>query len=83
MLCVTFTNKAAGDMKRRVAALLSSGYDNDLITTYHGFWVVGCGSMSTGSSTRANSSSWIRKTTSESTATSTLPSTSAISLVRK
>lgn len=39
ILCVTFTNKAAGEMKRRVASLLGSGYDNGLIVTYHGFCV--------------------------------------------
>ncbi|MGP6139502.1 MULTISPECIES: ATP-dependent helicase [unclassified Jeotgalibaca] len=39
ILCVTFTNKAAGEMKRRVTALLGSGYDNGLIVTYHGFCV--------------------------------------------
>lgn len=39
ILCVTFTNKAAGEMKRRVRALIGDGYDNALITTYHGFCV--------------------------------------------
>ncbi len=39
MLCVTFTNKAAGEMKKRVRALIGDGYDNSLITTYHGFCV--------------------------------------------
>ena len=37
ILCVTFTNKAAGEMKRRVRALVGDGYDTSLITTYHGF----------------------------------------------
>ena len=39
ILCVTFTNKAAGEMKKRVRALLGDGYDTSLITTYHGFCV--------------------------------------------
>ncbi|MBR4960596.1 MAG: UvrD-helicase domain-containing protein, partial [Clostridia bacterium] len=39
VLCVTFTSKAAGEMKRRVRALIGDGYDNSLITTYHGFCV--------------------------------------------
>lgn len=39
ILCVTFTNKAASEMKRRVRALIGDGYDNALITTYHGFCV--------------------------------------------
>ena len=37
ILCVTFTAKAAGEMKKRVRALVGEGYDNSLITTYHGF----------------------------------------------
>ncbi len=39
VLCVTFTNKAAGEMKRRVRALIGDGNDTSLITTYHGFCV--------------------------------------------
>lgn len=39
VLCVTFTNKAAGEMKRRVRALAGDGTDTSLITTYHGFCV--------------------------------------------
>lgn len=39
VLCVTFTNKAAGEMKKRVRALAGDGYDTSLITTYHGFCV--------------------------------------------
>ncbi len=39
ILCVTFTNKAAGEMKKRVRALVGDGYDTSLITTYHGFCV--------------------------------------------
>ncbi|MBQ7720465.1 MAG: UvrD-helicase domain-containing protein, partial [Clostridia bacterium] len=37
VLCVTFTSKAAGEMKSRVRRLIGDGYDNSLITTYHGF----------------------------------------------
>ena len=37
ILCVTFTSKAAGEMKRRVRKLAGDGTDNSLITTYHGF----------------------------------------------
>lgn len=39
ILCVTFTNKAAGEMKRRVRAIVGGGCDTSLITTYHGFCV--------------------------------------------
>ena len=39
ILCVTFTNKAAGEMKRRIRGLIGSQYDTSLICTYHGFCV--------------------------------------------
>ena len=39
ILCVTFTNKAAGEMKKRVRTLIGDGCDTSLITTYHGFCV--------------------------------------------
>ncbi len=39
ILCVTFTNKAAGEMKRRIRALIGAEYDTSLICTYHGFCV--------------------------------------------
>lgn len=39
ILCVTFTNKAAGEMKRRIRALIGNEYDTSLICTYHGFCV--------------------------------------------
>lgn len=37
ILCVTFTNKAAGEMKKRIRALIGQAYDTGLICTYHGF----------------------------------------------
>lgn len=37
ILCVTFTNKAAGEMKRRIRALIGEEHDTSLICTYHGF----------------------------------------------
>ena len=37
ILCVTFTNKAAGEMKKRIRKLIGEGYDTSLICTYHGF----------------------------------------------
>ena len=37
ILCVTFTNKAAGEMRRRIRALIGDVYDTSLICTYHGF----------------------------------------------
>ncbi len=37
ILCVTFTNKAAGEMKRRIRALIGPEHDTTLICTYHGF----------------------------------------------
>lgn len=39
ILCVTFTNKAAGEMKRRIRTLVGGEYDTSLISTYHGFCV--------------------------------------------
>lgn len=39
ILCVTFTNKAAQEMKRRVKALIGDLFDVSFITTYHGFCV--------------------------------------------
>lgn len=39
VLCVTFTNKAAQEMKKRVKALIGENYDVSFITTYHGFCV--------------------------------------------
>ena len=39
ILCVTFTNKAAKEMKKRVRQLIGDGCDSSLITTYHGFCV--------------------------------------------
>ncbi|MBE6638340.1 MAG: ATP-dependent DNA helicase PcrA [Ruminococcaceae bacterium] len=37
ILCVTFTNKAAGEMKKRIHALIGAESDTTLICTYHGF----------------------------------------------
>ena len=37
IFCVTFTNKAAGEMKRRIRALIGAEHDTTLICTYHGF----------------------------------------------
>lgn len=39
ILCVTFTNKAAAEMRRRIRALIGEGHDTSLICTYHGFCV--------------------------------------------
>nr|WP_082586758.1 UvrD-helicase domain-containing protein [Flavobacterium sp. Root935] len=39
ILGVTFTNKAAQEMKKRVKALIGDNYDVSFITTYHGFCV--------------------------------------------
>lgn len=39
ILCVTFTNKAAGEMKRRIRTIIGQEYDTSLICTYHGFCV--------------------------------------------
>lgn len=38
ILCVTFTNKAAGEMKRRIRTMLH-GDDSGYISTFHGFCV--------------------------------------------
>ena len=37
ILCVTFTNKAAKEMKNRITRLLGNNFDSSLICTYHGF----------------------------------------------
>ncbi|MDR1080958.1 MAG: UvrD-helicase domain-containing protein [Deltaproteobacteria bacterium] len=37
ILCVTFTNKAADEMKRRVRAILGSDMDLGLVCTFHAF----------------------------------------------
>ncbi|WP_049944867.1 ATP-dependent helicase [Butyrivibrio sp. AD3002] len=37
ILCITFTNKAAGEMKKRIRSLIGDGNDTSLICTYHGF----------------------------------------------
>ena len=37
ILCVTFTNQAAAEMKRRIRAMIGEEYDTALICTYHGF----------------------------------------------
>jgi DNA helicase-2/ATP-dependent DNA helicase PcrA len=39
ILCVTFTNKAAQEMKNRVKKLIGQNLDLSYITTYHGFCV--------------------------------------------
>ena len=39
ILCVTFTNKAAGEMRHRIKKLIGDCYDTSLICTYHGFCV--------------------------------------------
>ena len=37
ILCVTFTNKAAAEMKKRITKLIGPEYTTSLICTYHGF----------------------------------------------
>lgn len=37
ILCVTFTNKAAAEMKKRIRSIIGDSYDTTLICTYHGF----------------------------------------------
>lgn len=39
ILCMTFTNKAAQEMKNRIAKLVMSGNVNDFVCTIHGFCV--------------------------------------------
>lgn len=39
ILCLTFTNKAAAEMKRRIATLVDRGSVNDFICTIHSFCV--------------------------------------------
>lgn len=39
VLCLTFTNKAANEMKRRVRLMLGDEYDTSLISTIHSFCV--------------------------------------------
>ena len=37
ILCVTFTNKAAAEMKKRIRKLIGDEHDTTLICTYHSF----------------------------------------------
>lgn len=37
ILCVTFTNKAAAEMKKRIRDIIGGEHDTTLICTYHGF----------------------------------------------
>lgn len=37
ILCVTFTNKAAREMKSRIEKIIGNQFDTNLICTYHGF----------------------------------------------
>ena len=37
ILCVTFTNKAAREMKNRIKHLIGEWFDTNLICTYHSF----------------------------------------------
>ena len=39
ILCVTFTNKAAGEMRKRVKRIIGEDSDVSYIATYHGFCV--------------------------------------------
>ena len=39
ILCMTFTNKAAQEMKSRIATLVHRGNVNDYVCTIHGFCV--------------------------------------------
>lgn len=39
ILCLTFTNKAAQEMKSRISQLVPPGYANDFVCTIHGFCV--------------------------------------------
>ena len=39
ILCMTFTNKAAQEMKRRISKLVLRGNVNDYVCTIHGFCV--------------------------------------------
>lgn len=39
ILCLTFTNKAAQEIRKRISTLVSCGNTNDFVTTYHGFGV--------------------------------------------
>ncbi len=37
ILCITFTNKAASEMKRRIKAMLGASFDTSFVATLHAF----------------------------------------------
>ena len=37
ILCITFTNKAANEMKRRIKAMLGEAFDTSFVATLHAF----------------------------------------------
>lgn len=39
ILCMTFTNKAAQEMRTRISKLVAAGNTNDFVCTIHGFCV--------------------------------------------
>ena len=60
ILCVTFTNKAAGEMKARIRAAIGEGYDTGLTCTYHGFVRGSCGRTADSCSLTVGSGYWTR-----------------------
>ena len=65
ILCLTFTNKAAQEMRQRIHKLVGSGDYNDFVCTIHGFCVIASAirsrSQSSTKTTRSNSPSRSRR----------------------
>ena len=72
ILCLTFTNKAAAEMRARIAGMVHSGDYNDFVCTIHGFCVKcapstasassSSGRKSTALASRKGSRCWTRRT---------------------
>lgn len=60
ILCLTFTNKAAAEMRQRISAMVQSGDYNDFVCTIDGFASSFCAARFTVSASRRISGFWMR-----------------------